>query len=141
MFAARLRELGWTEGENLLIDYRYGNGETASMAPVAKELIDLHPDALLAITALSAVTLRQYTLTIPTVFVQIGDPVALGLVTSLARPVGNITGFTSFNFEIGGKWISDAQGHRAELDMGSDFFRAGKSVIDTICIRDRNGDG
>ena len=105
MFAARLRELGWTEGENLRIDYRYGNGETASMAPVAKELIDLHPDALLAITALSAVTLREYTLTIPTVFVQIGDPVALGLVTSLARPVGNITGFTSFNFEIGGKWI------------------------------------
>ena len=73
------------------------------MAPVAKELIDLHPDALLAITALSAVTLREYTLTIPTVFVQIGDPVALGLVTSLARPVGNITGFTSFNFEIGGR--------------------------------------
>ena len=78
-FAARLRELGWTDGENLRIDYRYGAGEAASIAPVAKELVNLRPDALFAITALSAVALRQYTFTIPTVFVQVGDPVAFGL--------------------------------------------------------------
>jgi putative ABC transport system substrate-binding protein len=65
-------------------------------------LVDLHPDALFSITALSAVAFRQYTLTIPTVFVQVGDPVALGLVTNLARPNGNITGFTSFDYAIGG---------------------------------------
>ena len=57
LFAARLRELGWTDGENLRIDYRYGAGEAASIAPVAKELINLRPDALFAITALSAVVL------------------------------------------------------------------------------------
>jgi putative ABC transport system substrate-binding protein len=105
MFAERLRDLGWTEGARLRIDYRFGAGEVASIAPVAKELVDLHPDALFAITALSAVTLRQYTLTIPTVFVQVGDPVALGLVTNLARPNVNITGFTSGDFNIGSKWI------------------------------------
>jgi len=59
LFAARLRELGWTDGENLQIDYRYGAGDAASIAPVAKELVNLHPDALFAITALSAVALRR----------------------------------------------------------------------------------
>jgi hypothetical protein len=59
------RDLGWTEGASLRIDYRFGAGEVASIAPVAKELVDLHPDALFAIAALSAVTLRQYTPTIP----------------------------------------------------------------------------
>jgi putative ABC transport system substrate-binding protein len=102
VFASRLRELGWIDGDNLRIDYRYATGEAASIAPVAKELVDLHPDALFSITALSAVAFRQYTLTIPTVFVQVGDPVALGLVTNLARPNGNITGFTSFDYAIGG---------------------------------------
>jgi putative ABC transport system substrate-binding protein len=79
--------LGWTEGKNLAVDYRWGS----------RELVGLQPDALLAATAVSAVHLRQYTLTIPIVFTQVGDPVALGLVTNLARPNGNITGFTSFD--------------------------------------------
>jgi putative ABC transport system substrate-binding protein len=92
-FAARLRELGWTEGRNLLIDYRWGGGNTTRMPPLARELVVLQPHALLAATAASAVQLRQYTLTIPIIFTQVGDPVALGLVTNLARPNGNITGF------------------------------------------------
>jgi putative ABC transport system substrate-binding protein len=104
-FVTRLRELGWTEGKNLGIDYRWGDGDTTRMPPLAKELVGLQPDALLAATAVSAVHLRQYTLTIPIVFTQVGDPVALGLVTSLARPNGNITGFTSFDYAIGGKWV------------------------------------
>ena len=75
-FTTRLRELGWTEGKNLGIDYRWGSGNTAHMPPLAKELVGLQPDALLAATAVSAVHLRQYTLTIPIVFTQVGDPVA-----------------------------------------------------------------
>ena len=125
LFAARLRELGWTDGENLRIDYRYGTGEAASLAPVAKELVALHSDALLAITALSALALRQYTLTIPTVFVQVGDPVALGLVTNLARPAGNITGFTSFSYEIGGKWIETLKDTVPGLTWAAIFFEPG----------------
>lgn len=125
LFAARLRELGWTDGENLRIDYRFGAGEAATIALVAKELVNLHPDALFAITALSAVALRQYTFTIPTVFVQVGDPVAFGLVTNLARPEGNITGFTSFNYAIGGKWIETVKDTVPGLTWAAIFFEAG----------------
>ena len=125
LFAARLRELGWTDGENLRIDYRYGAGEAATIAPVAKELVSLHPDALFAITAVSAVTLRQYTFTIPTVFVQVGDPVAFGLVTNLARPEGNITGFTSFNYAIGGKWIETLKDTVPGLTWAAILFEGG----------------
>jgi ABC-type uncharacterized transport system substrate-binding protein len=122
-FAARLRELGWTDGENLRIDYRFGLGDTPSMAPVAKELVDLRPDALFAITAISAVAIRQYTLTIPTVFVQVGDPVAFGLVTNMARPNGNITGFTAFNYDIGSKWIETLKDTLPSLTWTAIFLR------------------
>jgi putative tryptophan/tyrosine transport system substrate-binding protein len=125
LFAARLKELGWTDGDNLRIEYRFGSGEVASIAPVAKELVDLQPDAIFAITALSAITLRQYTLAIPTVFVQVGDPVSLGLVTNLARPNGNITGFTSSDFEIGSKWIETLKDTVPNLTWTAIFFEAG----------------
>src|SRR3974377_563748 len=97
LFASRLRELGWTDGENLQIEYRFGTGEAMSVGAIAKELVNQHPDALFAITSTSALALRQYTLTIPTVFVHVGDPVAIGLVTNLSRPNANITGFTTFD--------------------------------------------
>src|SRR3974377_1054207 len=106
LFTSRLRELGWTDGENLQINYRFGTSEAMSLGAMAKELVNQHPDALFAITSTSALEPRQYTLTIPTVFVQVGDPVAIGLVTNLARPNGNITGFTVFdNYQIGSKWM------------------------------------
>jgi putative ABC transport system substrate-binding protein len=124
-FTTRLRELGWTEGKNLEIDYRWGNGDTAQMPALAKELVGLRPDALLAATAVSAVHLRQYTLTIPIVFTQVGDPVALGLVTNLARPNGNITGFTSFDYAIGGKWLQALKESAPSLTRVAVFFEAG----------------
>jgi ABC-type uncharacterized transport system substrate-binding protein len=74
MFANRLRQLSWTEGEDLQIDYRYGLGDVVLV--IAKELVDSRPDVILAITAVSAMALRQYTLSVPAVFVQVGDPVA-----------------------------------------------------------------
>ena len=73
LFTSRLRELGWTDGENLQLNYRFGTGEATSVGAMAKELVNQHPDALFAITSTSALALRQYTLTIPTVFVQVGD--------------------------------------------------------------------
>ena len=76
LFTSRLHELGWTDGENLQINYRFGTGEAMSVGAMAKELVNQHPDALFAITSTSALALRQYTLTIPTVFVLVGDPVA-----------------------------------------------------------------
>jgi putative ABC transport system substrate-binding protein len=105
-FTARLKELGWLGGANVRIDYRWGGGGDATrLASLAKELVDLKPDVLLACNNSCAVALRQYTLVIPIVFTLIGDPVAAGLVTNLAHPEGNITGFTNFNFDIGSKWI------------------------------------
>ena len=124
-FGARLRELGWTEGKNLLIDYRWGGGNTTRMPPLARELVVLQPHALLAATAVSAVQLRQYTLTIPIIFTQVGDPVALGLVTNLARPNGNITGFTSFDYAIGGKWLQALKECAPGLARVAVFFESG----------------
>jgi putative tryptophan/tyrosine transport system substrate-binding protein len=124
-FATRLRELGWAEGKNLHTDYRWGGGNTTHMPPLAKELVGLQPNALLAATAVSAVHLRQYTLTIPIVFTQVGDPVALGLVSSLARPNGNITGFTSFDYSIGGKWLQALKECAPSLKRVAVFFEAG----------------
>jgi len=102
----RLTELGWTSGGNIRIDYRFGNADVPLMAKAANELIELRPDVLLAAGTPAAAALRQWTLSIPIVFVQVVDPVAGGFVTNLARPEGNITGFTNFEFSIGGKWLS-----------------------------------
>ena len=129
LFTSRLRELGWTDGENLQIDYRFGTGEATSVGAIAKELVNQHPDALFAITTLSALALRQYTLTIPTVFIQVGDPVALGLVTNLARPNGNITGFMLFeNYQIGSKWIGTLKDTVPGLTWTAIFFEAGNPI-------------
>jgi putative ABC transport system substrate-binding protein len=102
----RLTELGWTSGGNIRIDYRFGNADVPLMAKAANELIELRPDVVLAVGTQAAAALRQWTLSIPIVFVQVTDPVAGGFVTNLARPEGNITGFTNFEFSIGGKWLS-----------------------------------
>ena len=129
LFVSRLRELGWTDGENLQIDYRFGSGESTSVGPIAKELVNQHPDALFAITSVAALALRQYTLTIPTVFIQVGDPVAVGLVTNLARPNGNITGFTLFdNYQIGSKWIDTLKETVPGLTWAAILFEAGNTI-------------
>ena len=129
LFVSRLRELGWTNGENLQIDYRFGSGESTSVGPIAKELVNQHPDALFAITSVAALALRQYTLTIPTVFIQVGDPVAVGLVTNLARPNGNITGFTLFdNYQIGSKWIDTLKDTVPGLTWAAILFEAGNTI-------------
>ena len=129
LFTSRLRELGWTDGENLQINYRFGTGEAMSLGAMAKELINQHPDALFAITSVAALALRQYTLTIPTVFVYVGDPVAIGLVTNLARPNGNITGFTLFaNYQIGSKWFETLKDTVPGLTWAAILFEAGNPI-------------
>jgi ABC-type uncharacterized transport system substrate-binding protein len=102
----RLTELGWTSGGNLRIDYRFGNADATLLSKAANELVESRPDVILAVGTPAAAALRQWTLSIPIVFVQVADPVAGGFVTNLARPEGNITGFTNLEFSIGGKWLS-----------------------------------
>jgi putative tryptophan/tyrosine transport system substrate-binding protein len=104
-FADALGRFGWIEGKNIRLDYRFAAGDPALYETFAKELVGLMPDAILAspLTALGA--LRQQTRAIPIVFVLVPDPVGLGLVQSLAGPGGNITGFSSVDPPLMGKWI------------------------------------
>ena len=97
----RLQELGWTNGRNVQVDFRFSDADAARTSMLAAELIELRPDVVLASGALAATALRQQTLSIPIVFVHVVDPVSAGFVTNLARPEGNITGFTNFEFSVG----------------------------------------
>ena len=100
----RLQELGWTNGPNVQVDLRFSNAATRT-SMLATELIELRPDVVLAAGALAATALREQTLSVPIVFTHVVDPVSSGFVTNLARPEGNITGFTNFEFTVGGKWL------------------------------------
>jgi putative ABC transport system substrate-binding protein len=104
-FADALGRLGWVEGKNIRIDYRFAAGDPALYTAYAAELVGLAPDAILASPGTVATALREQTRTIPIVFVLMPDPVGLGLVQSLARPGGNVTGFSSYDAPMTGKWL------------------------------------
>src|SRR5262249_10400994 len=104
-FRQRLQELGWVDGRNLRLDVRWGNLDTDRVRAQAKELVGLAPAVIVAANSLTLGPLAQATSAIPLVFVNVSDPVGLGFVDSLAHPSANITGFTNFEFSIGGKWL------------------------------------
>jgi ABC-type uncharacterized transport system substrate-binding protein len=106
VFRGGLRELGWIEGRTIHIDYRWSPGaDTSRIRTAAAELVALKPDVILASATEGLAAFRNATSTIPIVFVAVSDPVGQGFVSNLARPGGNITGFTAFEFSMGGKWI------------------------------------
>jgi putative ABC transport system substrate-binding protein len=100
-----LRELGWTEGRNILIEARWAASDVARIKGFAKELVSLQPDLIVAHTTPVVAALQRETKTIPIVFVVVADPVGSGFVTSLPHPGGNITGFINFEASLSGKWI------------------------------------
>jgi putative ABC transport system substrate-binding protein len=104
-FRDGLAKLGWTEGNNLRIELRWGSGNADKVGTFAKELVELRPDVILSQTTAVTDALARRTKTIPIVFVTVGDPLAGGFTTSLARPSGNITGFTAFEPTLAGKWV------------------------------------
>lgn len=104
-FSSGLRQLGWIEGQNIAIDYRWARGSIERARSLAKELVGTSPALILTTGTEPALALRETTATVPVVFINVTDPVAGGLVASLARPSGNITGFTPFEYDIGGKWL------------------------------------
>jgi putative ABC transport system substrate-binding protein len=103
VFREVLQKLGWTDGHNVHIDYRWGGADPDRIKGYAIELVGLKPDVMLVSTALVLQPLRQVTRSIPIVFTQIGEPVQSGFVASLAHPGGNITGFAAFEASIWGK--------------------------------------
>ena len=104
-FHQGLQELGWTVGRNLRIDTRWGAGDADRYRRYSTELVALAPDVILAASGAIVPWLLQATRSVPIVFAQVPDPVGAGFVESLAHPGGNITGFTNFEFSIGGKLL------------------------------------
>jgi putative tryptophan/tyrosine transport system substrate-binding protein len=104
-FLQGLQELGWSEGRNIQIDYRWGVGDIDRHRTNAAELVAHVPDVILAHGSPITGPLQQATRNVPIVFVAVADPVAGGLVASLARPGGNATGFTDIEYGLSGKWL------------------------------------
>src|SRR5215468_7305489 len=104
-FARGLQDLGWIEGRNIRIDYRWGGGDLDRVRRYAAELVALAPDVILVGSGSALAALQNATRTVPIVFVSVSDPVGGGYVASLARPGANITGFTLFEWGTSGKWL------------------------------------
>jgi putative ABC transport system substrate-binding protein len=105
VFERGLQQLGWTVGRNLQIDYRLAAGDPDRLRQYAEELVSLAPDVIMAVGSVPIGPLLQATRTIPIVFSNVADPVGAGFVQSLARPGGNATGFTNFEYSMSGKWV------------------------------------
>jgi putative tryptophan/tyrosine transport system substrate-binding protein len=104
-FVQSLQFSGWTNGQNVQIDTRWAAADPERFHSYAAELVALGPDAVLASTSPSVTALQQASRTVPIVFVQVTDPVGQGFVASLARPGGNVTGFSVYEYEIAPKWL------------------------------------
>ena len=101
-FVQGLQKLGWTEGRNLQIEYRWGSGD---LQKAAAELVALSPDVIFTNSTPAVAALQQATRSVPIVFANVADPVSGGFVASLAKPGGNITGFTNVDYGFGAKWV------------------------------------
>jgi putative ABC transport system substrate-binding protein len=104
-FTQRLTELGWIDGRSAHLEIRWGAGDAERYRRYARELVALAPDVILADGSSSLAVLQQATRTVPIVFAGVIDPVGAGLIKSLARPGGNATGFTAFEYAIAAKWL------------------------------------
>jgi putative tryptophan/tyrosine transport system substrate-binding protein len=100
-----LRELGWTEGQNVRVDTRWAVATADLYGTYAAELVALAPDVILAATTPAAAAVQQATRTVPIIFVIVIDPVAAGFVSNLARPGGNMTGFALYEYGLSAKWL------------------------------------
>ena len=104
-FLEGLQQLGWTDGRNLRIETRWAAGSADDFRKYAAELAAAAPDVILAPGGGTLAALLQSTRAVPIVFVHVPDPVGAGLVDSMARPGGNATGFSSFEYSMGAKWL------------------------------------
>jgi len=105
LFRRALQEAGWVDGQNVKIDTRWGAGDAERYRKYAAELVALEPDVIVTATTPAALPLKQATRQVPIVFVSVIDPVGSGLIASLSRPGGNVTGFLSFEYALAAKWL------------------------------------
>jgi putative ABC transport system substrate-binding protein len=104
-FVQALRQSGWIEGQNIHIDVRWNAGDATLARIYAAQLIGLSPDVIMTSSTTNLTVVQQATSTVPVVFVEVSDPVAQGFVANMTRPGGNLTGFSSYEFAIGSKWL------------------------------------
>ena len=104
-FTQALAELGWRDGSNIRLDYRWGAGDSERIRAFARELSELQPDLIVGHTTPVVAALKRQTRTIPIVFIQVSDPVGSGFVAGLAEPGGNITGFTNLESSMSSKLL------------------------------------
>jgi putative ABC transport system substrate-binding protein len=104
-FIQALAGLGWTDGRNVRIDFRWGSDDINRIREVANELVGLHPDIIVTTNTTPTVALHRETQTIPIVFANVADPVASGIVARLNQPGGNVTGFAGSEASLAGKWL------------------------------------
>ncbi len=133
-FDRGLRDLGWVKGRNLQVDYRWA-GDGPALQEQAAQLIGLKPDLILANSTPVAVALQAQTRTLPIVFVQVTDPIGQGLVANLAQPGGNLTGLTSFEFSIGGKWIEILREVAPRLERVAIVFNPGTAPFAPLFVQ------
>jgi putative tryptophan/tyrosine transport system substrate-binding protein len=104
-FDKGMRDLGWLEGRNLQTEYRWAGDDGDGLRNHARELVRMGPDVILVNSTPASIALHEQGGSVPAVFVQVTDPVGAGLVANLGQPGGNLTGFTTFEFSIGSKWL------------------------------------
>jgi putative ABC transport system substrate-binding protein len=134
-FVQGFKELGWIVGRNVSIDYRFGAGDADRMRAYAEELVGLAPAVILAHTSPVMAALQKATRTIPIVFVDVFAPVGQRFVSNLARPGGNITGFSSVEPEIGGKWLRMLKEVAPRLTRVAVIYNPGTGPFSPLFLR------
>ena len=133
-FRGALAKLGWTEGRHLRIELRWGAGDADRISTFAKELVELRPDAVVAQTTPVTAALARETRTIPIVFAVVSDPIGSGFAASLAHPGGNITGFTTNEPAVGGKWLELLKQIAPRTDRVALLFNQATAVAPQLFI-------
>jgi putative ABC transport system substrate-binding protein len=134
-FVRALAQLGWVEGQNLRVDVRWNAGDASLARIYAAQLIGLQPDVILSASTTNLMILQQATNTVPIVFVQVSDPIAQGFVSNLTHPGGNLTGFSAFDFSIGGKWVDLLKQVAPELSRVAVIFNPDTSPQSRFFLR------
>jgi putative ABC transport system substrate-binding protein len=144
-FQQRLERLGWSEGRNVRIDYRFAPAGTGQAQALAKELVALQPDVIIAHSTPVAAAMKQESRIIPIVFISVSDPIGSGFIASLARPGGNLTGLLLYEDGITGKWFAMLKEIAPRLERAAlvanpkttnyDYFlRSAKTVAPSLAI-------
>jgi putative ABC transport system substrate-binding protein len=144
-FKKRLIELGWSDGRNVAVNYKFAGANAEHVGAMAAELIASAPDVIFAVSNLAVAPLNKATSVIPIVFAQVSDPVGSGFVSSLARPGGNITGFQGYEPAIGGKWLEVlkeiAPGvrrvavlHNPSINANVEFLHAAEAAAPSLAV-------